>query len=141
MAFQPLHPMFVHFPIALYLLGVLLALGYLWRHTPEFERFAYWAFLLAWIAAASAALAGLVDLGSLAPDDARRQAVNRHITGGVALLIINGLVVYYRFRWPDVLTNSRRWPYLALMAAGVAVVVITGRLGGILVYDLKVGVR
>lgn len=138
---QPLHPMFVHFPIVLYLLGVLFTLGYLWRHTPEFERFAYWIFLLSWIGAAFAALAGLVDLGSLAPDDARRDSINKHITSGVALLIINGLVVYFRFRWPDVLTSSRRWAYLALMAAGVVVVVVTGWLGGILVYDLKVGVR
>jgi uncharacterized membrane protein len=141
MFFQPLHPMFVHFPIALYLLGVLLTLGYLWRHNPDYERFGYWIFLLAWIAAAFAALAGLVDLGSLAPDDARRGSINQHITSGVALFIVNGLVVYFRFRWPDVLTSSRRWAYLALMAAGVAIVVITGWLGGKLVYDLQVGLR
>jgi uncharacterized membrane protein len=133
--------MFVHFPIALYLLGVLLILGYLWRRVPDYERFAYWAFVLAWIGVAVAALAGLVDLGSLAPDDPRRDAINRHITSGVALLVINGLVVYFRFRWPDVLTSSRRWVYLALVAAGVVVVVLTGWLGGILVYDLKVGVQ
>ena len=140
MFFQPVHPMFVHFPIALYLLGVLLTLGYLWRHNPEFERFAYWVFLLAWIAAAFAALTGLVDLGSLAPNDVRRDSINRHITSGVALFIVNGLVVYFRFRWPDVLASSRRWAYLVLIAAGVVIVVITGWLGGRLVYDLEVGV-
>lgn len=138
---QPLHPMFVHFPIALYLLGVLLTLGYLWRRTPGYERFAYWAFVLAWIGVIVAALAGLIDLGSLAPDDPRRDAINRHITSGVALLIINGLLVYFRFRWPDVLTSSRRWAYLALMAGGVVAVVLTGWLGGKLVYELQVGVR
>lgn len=138
---RPFHPMFVHFPIALYLLGVLLTLGYLWRRVADYERFAYWAFVLAWISVAVAALVGLIDLGSLAPDDVRRDAINRHVTSGVALLIINGLVVYFRFRWPDVLTSSRRWVYLALMAAGVVVVVLAGWLGGKLVYDLKVGVQ
>ena len=138
---RPLHPMFVHFPIALYLLGVLLTLGYLWRRTPDYERFAYWAFLLAWVAVAVAALAGLVDLGSLAPDDPRRAAINNHITSGVALLIINGLVLYFRFRWPDVLAGSRRWVYLALVVAGIVAVVFTGWLGGKLVYTLKVGIE
>jgi uncharacterized membrane protein len=137
---RPFHPMFVHFPIALYLLGVLLTLGYLWRRVPDYERFAYWVFVLSWIGVAAAALAGLVDLGGLAPDDARRDAINQHITSGVALLIINGLLVYSRFRWSDVLTSPRRWAYLALMAGGAAVVVLTGWLGGKLVYDLKVGV-
>ena len=49
---RPLHPMFVHFPIAFYLLGVLLTLGYLWQRIPDYERFAYWSFLLAWIGVA-----------------------------------------------------------------------------------------
>jgi uncharacterized membrane protein len=138
---RPLHPMFVHFPIALYLLGVLLTLGYLWRRAPDYERFAYWAFLLAWVAVAVAALAGLVDLGSLAPDDPRRAVINNHITSGVALLIINGLVLYFRFRWPDVLAGSRRWVYLALMVTGIVAVVLTGWLGGKLVYTLKVGIE
>jgi uncharacterized membrane protein len=133
--------MFVHFPIALYLLGVLLTLGYLWRGTTDAERFAFWAFVLAWIGAGSAALTGLIDLGGLAPDDARRARINNHITSGVSLLIISGLVVYFRFRWADALVSPRRWVYLALMAAGVVAVVITGWLGGNLVYELKVGIE
>lgn len=138
---QPLHPTVVHFPIALYLLGVLLTLGYLWRRTPDYERFAYWTFILAWISVVVAALAGLVDQGSLAPNDPRRDNINNHITAGVVLLVINGLVVYYRFRWADVLATSRRWQYLALMAAGVVAVAVTGWLGGELVYTLKVGLE
>lgn len=136
----PLHPRLVHFPIALYLLGVLLTLVYLGRRSPDTERFAYWSFALAWIGVAVAALAGLVDLGGLAPDDPRRASINNHITTGVALFILNGLVVYFRFRWPEVLSSSRRWIYLGLMAAGALAVVVTGWLGGELVYTLKVGI-
>lgn len=138
---RPLHPMVVHFPIALYMLGVLFTLGHFWRRISDYERFAYWSFVLAWVATLVAALAGLVDLGGLAPDDPRRGNVNTHITAGVALLIINGLVVYFRFRWSDVLTSPRRWAYLALMAAGVVAVTVTGWLGGELVYELQVGIE
>jgi uncharacterized membrane protein len=138
---QPIHPMVVHFPIALYLLGVLFTLGYLWRRVSDYERFAQWSFLLAWISVAVNALIGLVDLGVLAPGDPRRGTINNHITAGVALLILNGLVVYYRVRWADVLISARRWQYLGLMAAGVVALVITGWLGGELVYKLKVGIE
>jgi uncharacterized membrane protein len=137
----PFHPVVVHFPIALYLLGVLFSAGFLWRRSPDYDRFAYWAFVLAWISVGVAAVVGLVDMGALAPGDPRRISLNNHITAGVGLLVINGLLVYYRFRWANVLTSARRWQYLALMAVGVVVLVITGWLGGDLVYNLKVGVN
>jgi uncharacterized membrane protein len=141
MAGLPLHPAVVHFPIAFYLLGVLFTAGYLWRHTPDYERFAYWSFVLAWIGVGVAALFGLVDQAGLSPGDPRRDTINNHITGGVVLLMLNGLVVYYRFRWKNVLAGPRRWEYLGLMAAGTAVLTLTGFWGGELVYRLKVGIQ
>jgi uncharacterized membrane protein len=66
--------------------------------------------------------------------------VNNHITASVALLIINGLLIYMRFRWPDVLSGKYRWIYLGLMALGVAAVLTTAWLGGQLVFQLQVGI-
>ena len=135
----PLHPMTVHFPIAFYLLGVLLTGGYLWRGQPEYERFASWSFILSWLATIVAGLVGLVDQNQLELSDPRRVNVNNHITSGVALIIINGLLVYLRFRWIDALRRYR-WLYLSLMALGVAAVLTTAWLGGELVYRLQVGI-
>ena len=137
----PLHPAVVHFPIAFYLLGVLLTAGTLWRRAPDYERFAYWSFVLARVGVGVAALFGLVDQAGLSPGDPRRDTINNHITGGVALFILNGLVVYYRFRWNNVLAGPRRWQYLGLMAAGVAALTLTGFWGGELVDRLKVGIQ
>ncbi len=135
----PLHPMPVHFPIALYLLGVLLTGGYLWRGQLEYERFAYWSFILSWLATIIASLVGLIDQNQLELADPRRVSVNNHITSGVALLIINGLLVYLRFRWVDALRRYR-WLYLSLMTLGVVAILTTAWLGGELVYRLQVGI-
>ncbi len=132
--------MTVHFPIALYLLGVLLTIGYLWRGQQDYERFAYWTFILSWLATIVASFVGLMDQSQLELDDPRRASVNPHITAGVALLIINGLLVYMRFRWADVLTRYRRL-YLGLMLLGVVAVLATGWLGGELVYRWRIGVN
>ncbi len=137
---HPLHPMTVHFPIAFYLLGVLLTVAYLWRGQPDYDRFAYWSFSLSWLATLVSSLAGLMDQSQLELTDPRRDNVNTHITAGVALLIINGLLLYMRFRWADVLSR-RRWPYLGLMALGVGAVLATTWLGGELVFRLGVGVQ
>jgi len=138
---RPLHPMVVHFPIALYLLGVLFTLGTLRQRRDDYERFAGWAFLLAWISGLVAALVGVVDQGALDPNDPRRGPINNHITAGIAFLILSGLVVYVRIRWPDPLRSSRRSLYLVLMAAGLIALIVAGWLGGELVYGLKVGIE
>ncbi len=138
---HPLHPLTVHFPIALYLLGVLLIAGYLWRGQPDFERFATWSFILSGLAALIASLTGLVDQSRLELADPRRAAVNNHITAAVILLVINGLLVYMRFRWPGVLAGPRRWSYLGLLLAGAATLLTTAWLGAELVYRLGVGVQ
>ena len=137
---HPLHPITTHFPIAFYLLGVLLTLAYLWRGQTDYERFAYWSFILSWLAALVSSLTGLVDQNQLELADPRRNNVNTHITAGVALLIINGLLLYMRLRWADVLT-TRRWPYLGLMVLGALAVLITAWLGAELVYRLQVGIQ
>lgn len=137
---HPIHPLTVHFPIAFYLLGVLLTLAYLWRGQTDYERFAYWSLTLSWLAALVASLTGLIDQSRLELADPRRSAVNTHITAGVAVLIINGLLLYMRLRWADVLTR-RRWPYLGLMALGVVAVLAAAWLGADLVYRLQVGIQ
>jgi len=133
--------MTIHFPIAFYLLGVLLTLIYLWRGAKEVERFAYWSFILGFIGTIVACVVGLIDQSQLGLNDPRRATVNNHITASVALLIINGLLIYMRFRWPDVLTDKYRWVYLGLMVLGVAAVLTTAWLGGELVFQLQVGIR
>jgi uncharacterized membrane protein len=136
---HPLHPMTVHFPIAFFLLGVLLTAIHLWRGQADFERFAYWSFILSWLATLGSSLTGLIDQSQLELTDPRRDTVNLHITAGVALLVINGLILYIRLRWSDVLTRHR-WPYLGLITLGIVAVLATAWLGAELVYRLQVGV-
>jgi uncharacterized membrane protein len=131
--------MTVHFPIAFYLLGAALTTLHLWRGQAEHERLAYQAFLISLLATMLASLVGLIDQSRLAIDDPRRANVNSHITFGIVLLIINGLLVYMRFRWHDVLARYR-WRYLGLMALGVGAVLTTAWLGAELVYRWQVGV-
>ncbi len=137
---HPFHPMTVHFPIAFFLLGVLLTAVHLWRGQTDFERFAYWSFILSWLATLVSSLTGLIDQSQLELTDPRRNNVNLHITAGVALFVINGLILYMRLRWADVLTRHR-WPYLGLIALGTAAVLATTWLGAELVYRLQVGVQ
>lgn len=128
--------MTVHFPIAFYLLGVGLALLHWRRGEPELDRLARWSFGLSWLFTLVASMAGLIDQNRLALNDPRQVSVNTHITAAVILLILTGLLLYWRQRWP-----KRCRLYWGLMAAGTAALLVTARLGGDLVFRLAIGVQ
>lgn len=141
--FSPLHPRFVHFPIALLVTGTVAALAYMlwWRREP-LAILAWSTVFLGWLAVFAAVLTGLIDQNRATIGPEALDLMNIHIAAGIALIIVYGLVLYLRLREPDVLDNPRRRPVLFLMLIlGLAVVVAEGGIGGILVYDFGIGVN
>lgn len=140
----PFHPRFVHFPIALSLIGVaFIAISFFQQGVGD--RWS-WAgrllIFLGWGSAVIAGITGLIDQ-SRAPDlPAVRDTINTHITVGIALIVTFGLALYWPLRDKKLLSGGNgRWGYLALLVLGVALVLGEGWLGGQLVYKLGVGVR
>ena len=139
---HPLHPRLVHFPIALSLVGVaFLAWGILKRQE-SWTHYGQISLLLGWGGAIVAALSGLVDQDRAADTPVVANAINQHITAGLALIVALGLALYWPLRNRRLFTDPRRrWGYLALLLLGAALVLLEGWLGGKLVYGLGVGVR
>jgi uncharacterized membrane protein len=140
----PFHPRFVHFPIALSLVGVaLVAVSFARRD--ESGRW-FWAgrllLFLGWIGALVAGVTGVIDQ-SRAPDlPAVRDTINSHITVGIALIIVFGLALYWPLKDKKLLSErAHQWGYLALLLLGVGLILLESWLGGQLVYKLGVGVQ
>jgi uncharacterized membrane protein len=140
---DPLHPRFVHFPVALLATGSIVALVYLlgWRRS-ALPGLAWATILLGWLSIFPAMLSGLVDRNRAPTDAAILSVMNPHIAASFGLLIIYGLLLYERLRSPDALDQPRRrWLLIGLLALGLALLTVVGWLGGKLVYDLGVGVQ
>jgi uncharacterized membrane protein len=73
------HPIFVHFPIVLWLAALLFQALALWRANEEMQRTAAWMLYLGTLAAVVAVLTGLAAENSVPPGDAMR-AVGIHET-------------------------------------------------------------
>ncbi len=138
----PLHPRFVHFPIALLVTGSLLALAYLWRWPrPGLASLAWGNLLLGWLALFPAVLAGLIDQNQAPQNEAVLATLNPHIAVGFGLIVVYGLLLYERLRRPDALEGgSPRLRLLLLLLLGLILVVAEGALGGQLVYKFGLGV-
>ena len=154
-----LHPATVHFPIALLLLGSLLALLHLFRRPAVDLRLTVWLLLgLGWLGGAIAVLTGLLAQVNLPPDAPYRAVLNFHIGTGLAVLVLYGFLLYrgWLFRGAkaqnarqkrgnataDLLDDAgaRTW-FAAVVVLGALLIVATGWYGGQLVYQFGVNVR
>ncbi len=139
----PLHPRFVHFPIALLLAGSVIALVYmLARQRPALATFAWISLALGWIALFPVVLTGLIDQDQASRDPLVVATLNPHIAAGFGLIVVYGLVLLERLRSPDALDSPKRRVMLVLLLVlGIGLIVFEGWLGGRLVYDLGIGVQ
>ena len=154
-----LHPATVHFPIALLLLGSLLALVHLFRRPAADLRLTVWLLLgLGWLGGAVAVLTGLLAQIDLPPDAPYRAVLNFHIGAGLTVLVLYGFLLYrgWLFRGArarkarqkrgdptaDLLDDAgaRAW-IVAVVVLGALLIVATGWYGGQLVYQFGVNVQ
>ncbi|MBX3012584.1 MAG: DUF2231 domain-containing protein [Caldilineaceae bacterium] len=156
-----LHPATVHFPIAFLLLASGAGLLYLyWRPLDLLRNLTWWPMLLGWLATLLAILTGLLAQSDLPPQAAYRATLNWHITTGLALWVIYGLLLYGQWlAWqkstrhtavrspkrtpppPDLLQQpAARLRVTLLLLLGALLVVASGWNGGQLVYTWGVNV-
>lgn len=131
---HPIHPMLVGFPIACWTLSVVADL---WAaYTDQLHDYAYYLAAAGCVTALLAALPGLVDLlGAIPAGHPARRIGWRH--GVLNVLALALFAVSVAARPEPGYTN-----YLAYgtSLAGLAVLMVSGWLGGTLVYDHRVGV-
>ena len=133
---HPIHPMLVPFPIVCFIGALLTDIVY-WRSANVM-----WADFSAWLLAAGlvggtlAAIAGLIDFLGSRTIRAQKPAWPHMIGNVVAMgLAVVNMFVHSRDAWTSVVPTG-----LILSAATVVILMITGWLGGSLVYRHGVGV-
>jgi uncharacterized membrane protein len=153
-----IHPIFVHFPIALLLIA---SGGVLWRSTPKgknvgqgLETFVDGAFGLGFAGLIMTVASGLFDMQNspkgIALDGWLFYAI-LHIVSGASLVVVYGVLLFRRFvvlqREPqngELIIPAPRSatdrPSLILSVLGLILLLAAGWLGGHMVYSYRVGV-
>jgi uncharacterized membrane protein len=144
---SPLHPFTVHLPIGLLIGNAIMTALYLWRGDRSLETAAYHCLWLGWLLLLPAVVTGTIDAARqvfdpLHPREDALVWVNAHALAGVAIMIVYWQAWQARRRNPAILDDAgARRGYLALLTLGAMLVVLTGWLGGRLVYSLRLGIE
>ena len=133
---HPIHPMFVVFPIALWIFAFVCDLAFHWGSmNPFWKDVAYYAMLGGVIGALAAAIPGLIDYGSLREPRAKRVAT-AHLVLNLTIVVLYVANLWVRTRTaPD--ATGPVW----LSLASLILLVVAGWLGGELVYVHGVAVE
>ena len=136
---QSLHPLVVHFPIALVLTGVAIdALALLMRR-PSWHRVALWNLSLGTLGAGAAVLTGLQAQKVAKHSFEIWKVMELHERLGITTLVLGLMTVAWRLAHRDRLSVRARWVTFGLSVVMLASVTAGAYLGGRLVYEFGVG--
>jgi uncharacterized membrane protein len=129
---HPLHPMFVHFPIALTGAGALFILLAAWRRNSMLEQAAFANITLAFFGSIAAAFTGMSDnmknYDGAAPNSGLKMLL------ATTLLIITGLTALLRWRNPKLFESGGKALYMSAYFASFALTLVLAFLGGVILY-------
>lgn len=134
---HPIHPMLIVFPFAFLSIAVLFDVLYLATANDELARFAFWSIGIGLIGGAAAALFGLIDWLAIRPDTRAKRIGALHGAGNAVVVLV--FTVSWIVRMGDVEYAPNILPFI-LGLLGVGIALVTGWLGGELVYRLRIGV-
>jgi nitrite reductase/ring-hydroxylating ferredoxin subunit/uncharacterized membrane protein len=136
---HPLHPVLVHLPIGLWLLaGIFDAGSWLFDGQPWLVRGAFYAILFGVISALIAAVPGFVDYSDIRADHPARRTATWHMRLNLAAVALYALALVLRY--PELDAPRAPAPAALISLLALLLVMVSGYLGGILVYEDGIGV-
>jgi len=129
---HPLHPMIVHFPIALSGAAFLFILLASWKKNPVFEKMAFGNLVLTVFGTIAAGATGIYDNQVNYLGDAPNASVK--IVLASVLLLVSAATAITRWRKPDVFDSSGRTVYVGGYLISFSLALILAFLGGVILY-------
>ena len=138
----PIHPQLVHFPIALFLLGSLSILVYLWKNNARFYDWGFKSLVAGWLLMIPTVTAGLIEASRLEDGTTADQLADKHTLAGFLVWTIFSMVIFLLIKWRKRMdVKKARVCLVILILLGVTAIIITSNFGGRLVYHMGVGVQ
>ncbi len=140
-AMENLHPLVVHFPIALIFVFFLIEIiGILVKHE-NLRKLASLCLYLGAISAAVTVAFGISAAESVAHNDHVHKIMERHEYLGISVCVLSFILSLWRLALGGVVKGFANIPFLFFSIILVALLTLTADLGGFMVYQYGVAVK
>lgn len=129
---HPVHPMMVHFPIALTGAGALFILLATWKKSKVLEQAAFANIVLAAIGTLAASITGFMD--NLNTYDGAAPNVTWKILLALILLVISTATSIVRWRKPNLFESRGKVLYVTAYLVSFVIAIVLAFLGAIILY-------
>lgn len=126
---HPIHPMLVTFPIGVWLFSFISDIAYLATGTPAWREVALYNMAAGVVGALVAAVFGMIDLFAEADRRIKRIGLS-HMTINLIVVVLFAINVWWRITQATADSVGPIW----LSALAIALLVVSGWLGGHMVY-------
>lgn len=125
------HPVFVHFPVALFIFEFFLIQLWLFTKKENYRDFAFFTFHMAYFFTPLAMAAGYIDAGGHMTN-----LIRTHFNFAVGVFVLQSLrlLMWQKLKGTGFMLKGLWFYTLALL--GVAALLLTAHFGGKLVYDI-----
>jgi uncharacterized membrane protein len=130
---HPSHPLFVHFPVALYLAVLVFDVMTRIEPDPALVRAGSYLMIGGIAGTALAATTGLVDWFGMVPGSSKRRLATRHMLFQITAAAFFAVTFLLRWRNRDAAQAETLW--ITLEAIGYLILSVGQWLGGVLVYE------
>jgi len=137
---HPIHPILVLLPVGMWIASLIFDIVYLGTRNPFWHDAAYWNILIGVIAASVAAIAGMTDLFTLAMRDEAKRIGWTHMTLNVTIIVLFIINLVIRAQTGGALSGGALFWTFALNIIAIGTLLVSGWLGGEMVYKWGVAV-
>jgi len=137
---EPVHPMFVHYPIALWTTSVVTDVIFYFHRNTSLVLISKFLIAAGIVGAILAAVPGLIDWLTIT-DPAAKKTGTLHLILNVSALLLFGVSLYLRMKhYGAAAVGYHLQVPFAVSVAGLVDMMIAASLGGKLVYKYRMGV-
>jgi uncharacterized membrane protein len=136
-----LHPMLVHFPIALFFTSLFFDLLYKVKKNGDFHKFGYYLLTLAVLSGVLASSAGILIEDKIASTGISEQHIDDHKGFALAAMALFIALLAFRFFKKNKISENVFNIYLAFSLVGIMLLSLAAFRGGKLVYEYGAAVQ